>query len=296
MKRNEPRRNKHHFLPRHLLEHFARDDGQLYVYDRKDRWSHRLDIPERLAVEKHLYSPEATDDLGRDPKDDAVEVWLADNIDGPAALPISKLVSGSDLQSLGSDETHAIANFLAIQDLRTPRVRDLMVKWLGDAGREAILDHKRTRRELFRQGIRTSLGEIRRMARKHVESIVGEQAKPGWLDYLKESRPIARVNVKGRRWSIVDAPEGEEFLTSDLGIVKSILGPHQPVPWYPGTAQFREHWLVPISPRRAIALSPHQAPDPIGTPEIVRITNRQIIADARRYVYSRAPVDLEALT
>ena len=122
----EPRRNKHHFLARHLLGHFTAPDGLVHVYDRRQGWSHRRDIPERLAVENHLYAPQTRMTGSRDPKDDTVERWLADEIDGPAAAPLADIVDGAPLTALSAEARHAIADFVALLDLRTPAVRDLL--------------------------------------------------------------------------------------------------------------------------------------------------------------------------
>jgi hypothetical protein len=263
------------------------------VYDRASGWTKRRDIPERVAVERFLYAPEATDEAGRDPKDDAVERWLADEIDGPAAKPLDALAQGAILANLSPDELHAIADFIALLDLRTPAVRDLLVPAFHAVGRRSLQDTKRARTELLKRGVRTTRGEVERISQRNSARMAKELAKPAWLSYLQNARQIARINVKARRWTVVEAPSGLEFITSDLGIAKSLLGPLQPAPWEPGTAIGRAHWIVPISPERAVALTPSQAPDPLPSAALVHATNQQLILDARRYVYCRGEVQAD---
>lgn len=290
------RRNRHHFLPKHHLEHFADRDGLLYVYDRENGWRYRQDIAQRLARENYLYAPEVTDETGRDPRDDSVEVWLADEIDAPAAPALDRLLAGARLEELTDAELHALADFFAVLDMRTPRVRDLLVPGFAEVSRMALSDTKGIRKRLFRQGVRATLGEITRLHARHAERIITEQAKPSWLDFIQSTRAIARVNVKDRRWSTVPAVGNDRFATNDLGMVKSLLGPDAPVAWEPGTARARAHWLVPLSPQLALAITPKNCPvDPTPSSGLVTMTNRQLFLDARRYVYSRDLIDVSAL-
>jgi uncharacterized protein DUF4238 len=146
-------------LARHHLAHFAAADGLLHVYDRERSWSHRRDIPERLAMERFLYAPGASDETGRDPKDDSVERWLADEIDTPAFAPLGKVAAGAAIGDLTPDEIHALANFFAVLDMRTPRVRDHLVPLFAQTAEEARHDHDHTRRALRQKGLKTSARE-----------------------------------------------------------------------------------------------------------------------------------------
>lgn len=129
---------------------------------------------------------------------------------------------------------------------------------------------------------------IDRVRRRHRGTFEG-MAKGGWLNFIQATVGLARINVKSRRWRLLDAPKGLEFVTNDLGVVKSLVGWHEPANWEPGTLLGRSFWLVPLSPRRALAIEPTEASDtPRATPEVVRAINRQMLLDARRYVFSRS--------
>lgn len=291
--RTDPPRIRHHYLARHLLQHFAASDGLVRVYDRRQRWVERRDIPERLAVEKHLYSPESAMEPGMDPKDDSVERWLAEEIDGPASQPLRELVGGARLGDLSDGSRHALADFIALLDLRTPAIRDLLVPAFEVEAAKSIGANKLTQKNLRKRGVHVSLGEVRRIAKDQARTLPAGMAKPAWLNYLRETRTIARINVKARTWTIVEATDRTEFITSDLGIAKSLLGPTEPAPWEPGTILGRAHWIVPISPRLAIAITPPNAPLPEASSQLVVATNQQLARDARRYVYAHSCLDSE---
>ena len=291
----DTRRNKHHFLARHVIQHFAAADGLLRVYDRRQAWKSRRDIPERLAMEKYLYAPEFAEQAGDDPKDDTVERWLATTIDTPACVPFNDLAGGAALADLSGDALHAVADFVAVLDLRTPAIRDLLMPAFASAAAIGMSDISQTRNELRRKGLSVSKSDIRKRLRKVRKPLSAGLAKPGWLEHLMNTRQIARINVKARRWIVLDAPPGSEFITSDLGIAKSLLGPLEPVPWEPGTRFGRAHWIIPFSPTRALAITPTLAPDPVSSAELVQATNRQLLSDARRYAYSQGEIAEELL-
>lgn len=292
MQRNQLRK-KHHFLPVFLLRNFARADGLVFVYDREKDWQVRRDIPENLAREKYLYAPEVSDEDGRDPKDDFFETWLADEIDAPAAPAIRRLVAGAGVSDLTSAEAHAVADFIALLDMRIPAVRDRLVPQFNAAALTGISDNKQTIKALKESGHRVSLGKIKKTVRRQREEIARELAKPGWLDFMKNTRRLARLNIKDRRWLMLEAPGGLEFCTSDLCSVKAVATLLEPVAWEPGTSMWRSHWLIPLSPLRALAITPKEWPGELSaSADLVVAVNRQFIRDAQRYIYARSKLDI----
>ena len=98
---------------------------------------------------------------------------------------------------------------------------------------------------------------------------------------------MARLHVNGRRWTLLSAPPGTEFVTSDIGMVKSTRGFETPADWDAGTLGGRFQWLMPISPERAIAITDKNLPEPgeltvVGMEAILR----QLLLDARVRVLS----------
>lgn len=296
MTHREPRRKRHHFIPRFLLQNFTDGARRIYVHARDDEWTPRQTTVDRAGLERYLYAPGPGIESDRDPTDDTVEKWLDKEIDTPAAPVIERLTSGAPIADLSPDECHALANFVAVLDMRTPAVRDLLVPEFHAAAVGAISDTALTRRELRKQGIHATKREIRQREAGYGKPAAAGMAKPAWLSYIQESRGLARMNVKARRWLMIDAPNGTEFITSDLGIAKSRLGPLSPDPWAMGTALGLAHWVVPLSSRRALTVTPAGYPELLSpSRELVVATNRRLCRDARRFVFSPHPLDIQAV-
>jgi hypothetical protein len=76
--------------------------------------------------------------------------------------------------------------------------------------------------------------------------------------------------------------------------VKALITLLEPASWTPGAFLGRAHWIIPVSPSRAIAITPTHAPNPpSANAALVDSTNRQMFLDARRYVFSRSFVEAE---
>src|SRR5437667_3230524 len=113
------RKKRHHFRPRLHLRHFADATGRLWIHDRTGIVAPFRQTPENVGYENLLYTPEGGPDAGTD----AFENWLADAIDSRAATPLAKAAAGRPLDRA---ERSSLAAFIAVQDLRTPRARDLV--------------------------------------------------------------------------------------------------------------------------------------------------------------------------
>jgi hypothetical protein len=190
---------------------------------------------------------------------------------------------------------HALAQFVAAQDMRTPIVRDLLVPELSRGAAEAGGDARAAQRALRRRGREFSLGHIERESRK-LQPYLRAQGKAGWLKYIEDQLPAARLNVKARKMTVLDAPDGLEFITSDVGIVKAIGNFAVPAPWEGGTIGGRFHWLVPLSPARALAVTDQALPPPSPlTASVLAGLNHKLILDAREFVYARGPISPDLL-
>lgn len=122
------KRGRHHFLPRYVLAHFADADGRVRFCRRSAGWRESSSGPRRLGREEGLYSPGVQDLWGREPSDDSLELWLDRSVDTPAADPIKRVVSGAAIADLNGNERHALAQFIAVLDMRTPAARDLLAQ------------------------------------------------------------------------------------------------------------------------------------------------------------------------
>ena len=240
-------------------------------------------------MEKYLYAPGATDDAGRDPKDDAFEKWLADEIDGPAASVISKITEGASIESLTNDERHALADFLAVLDVRTPKIRDVLVPAFRERLWDTVTDVKDTQLGLRQRGVRRTKGDIARVQRAESNRIVEEFAKPAWLKFIARIRGRARVSLKSFSWSLVHSNRDEQFITNDIGVAKTDGSLARLLPWTPGISEGRIQWIVPLSPAFAMVLARTKVVDEeLAVSTLTSRVNQQLISDAHRYVFARS--------
>lgn len=289
--KNSHKSKRHHFNPRRHLERFTDAHGCVLVYDLEGVLSPNP-LPQKPAstgFEKWLYSPEGQGDS----KDDVLEVWLANMIDGPGASVITKLIDDGELTE---SEFVAMGNYLAAQDLRTPSARD----WFLHTA-QTIADRKTTEFPAIRSRLAARLraaGKVITDAELDAwEGALGagtvrfEVQKAMWLEYVQTTVPvmgdlIARVLT----WTAVHAPEGTEFLMSDAVITKGTIGFSTSLAYQPGFRTGTE-WVFPLTPTTALWVRRENpaTPTPVLDTAWCDNVNRRTVEQARRFVYARSP-------
>lgn len=281
MTQSRPTSKYHHFRPVLHLRGFAVDD-RVWVYDRQGECEPVQRNVRKIGGERFLYAP---DDNRRD---DQIEVWLAQEIDDPAAAALRKLATGTPISGKERSRTAA---YLGVQDMRTPKVRDFLIplfqRGISEEWSRMTADRKQLRDDIRRA---TGTDYTDEELAFHIQTHSVEVNKGVWLDFL-----LRNVNVAGKRiyrmsWRMVKAPDNYTFLTNDVGIVKFAGSFEHPVPFVLGFAAARSHWLVPLSRSWALALEPSGKPANEelveARPAWIKAINRQLVTDADRFVYS----------
>ena len=275
-------RRLHHFRPVLHLRHFADAEDLIWVYDRQAPTKPFRQKVSRVAAEKYLYSPLS----GEHPRDDTMETWLADCVDGPAAAPLGKVIQNLPF---AHGERSALSAYIGVQDLRTPAMRDILVpsfqRGMEAEYKKLTADHEAIRQDILRdQGIDISVEDIATL----VDMYTVDVNKGVWLEFIERN-----TNKLGRRiyhmaWTRMLAPPPFAFLTNDIGVAKGYGDPPVLAPYAPGFAAGRTHWIVPLSTDVALLLNPsgHDHDGHI-TPEVASAINNRLIKDAKRFVYSR---------
>lgn len=274
------RKKKHHYRPTEHLRRFSAPDEMVWVYDRTGIPAFRQN-PKNIGYERFLYAPLS----GPDPEDDTVENWLEERIDTPSVRPLRLLLDGNDLSN---GDKLRFARFLGMQDMRTPRACDYLLR-----SYQARLDHwyqswisdlPRLQREIYESQTTTyTIEELREFVAEHHP----EADKLAWLEFIQNSVADAAGRIMQMRWEVVDAPAGLEFVTSDLGVVKFFEGFDRPCTWRMGFSLGVSHWFVPLSSHRGVALIPSTDPRPLkATRSFVKAVNRRLVLDAWRFVFS----------
>lgn len=276
---------RHHSVPRAYLRRFTDDDGLLFQHERGQEGAVQVP-PHKAARENLLYAPET----GDDPSDDAVEVFLAEHIDGPAVQVIDTIIAGSEL---ADDERFQFSLYLAFQEFRIPRMRDNVLKTMGDVAKTMLQlsgSHPEYVGRIFSEmGEAKSEAEIKKiagfMARGEYEVNVH---KTQWLSLLGVAVDIAPM-IAGLPWTVMETGE-YEIVTTDAPVVKILTDKRVP-------RKFAGGWLSP-SAEATFALDPchvlvisQDASEGLrreAPPRWARNVNTRSVGQANRFVYSRS--------
>ncbi|WP_244242862.1 DUF4238 domain-containing protein [Xanthomonas citri] len=222
---------RQHFLPRFYLKGLTGDDELLAVYDRTTGQVRRQS-PDNTAVTGHLYTQ--TDDQGR--KRFELEATLA-AIEGDASNHLPALMEGSPLSE---DGRLALSYFFAAMAVRTPefiqsiqhangqllkRASQIMLSTPEQAMnvlRAKPANFGKSDAELFDEALRL----VDFMEEDQFEVITAHSEAV--LTALQLADTIAPIFFR-RSWTILDAPRGSSFVTTDAAIMLTSLArrPHR---------------------------------------------------------------------
>jgi hypothetical protein len=281
------RKRHHHFLPVFHLKYFIDTaTAGVWTHDRRGRMNPNPKCIPPLVVgaEQELYTVETEEGV----LSDAYEDWLADAIDGPAAAAIPKLL---DNQVLTRGERSAIAAYVMSRDLRTPKAREIVLGIEQRAADSAWAALKRdvpaTRARINADGGPDFSDEE---ITYYLEILAPEAANGAFTAFMARHINDGARRLYAMNWLIVDALIGQDFITSDLGILKFRGGWHDPVPHALGWIAKAEGWVVPLTPHTALVVAPGgDRGRGIATPEFLSLVNRELAAQAHQLVFARRP-------
>jgi hypothetical protein len=177
--------------------------------------------------------------------------------------------------------------------MRTPRAKDQVLalyraglrdqweKWRADPGgvAEAIAQDS---------GTRPSESEILEM----LDAYEIEVTPNAWLESFQSWVNKAGQRIHGMSWMRAYAPAGNEFITSDVGIVKCRGRPDGFVGWDMGFIGGRDIWVFPLKAEVCLVIAPAGGPSVSGTCKLewIRAFNKHMWTDAYRWVFSRSPL------
>lgn len=232
---NGPKRQ--HFLPRFYLERFIGDDGCVAVFDRNLNQLRRQQ-PQNTGVEGHLYT--LRDDQGRQRYE--LEQKLG-RIEGQASRILPAIVSE---ETIGDDDRALLSYFFALLSVRTPEfissIKQFNAEIMKKVARIAFSDIDRVKDILRTKPEHTGIGDssLEKEAIKMVEFAQGDGYEiitdHAWA--VKMAIPLAdRIApiMNGRKWSIIEAPDGKSFVTSDVPVYLTTA--------LPRNDRFFWHWL-----------------------------------------------------
>lgn len=298
-----------HFVPRFYLKAWANGDNKIEVY--RILVSHR-NVPEwtsrsvsNVAYHKHLYSR-----MILSGKTDDFEKWIESAFETPASAVIRKAISGL---AMSREDWNALARFVAAQDLRTPaRYFDSVTRFQeydGDAMlREIINDAKRDGvqlQDLVEGGVSTPDGfpcTIRIVSdttRKKQIAMKITHGRAFWQYAMRRSlQEIGRI-MEGHRWTILRAPNGLEWPTSDTPLVRLNFRSLTEYNLAGGWGVPHTSLMMPLSPRHLLiteVAAKHVPQKYTVAPDWQAAFFIKCIAEnAHRSIFSREPIPKVAL-
>lgn len=280
--RRPPRAKRHHHFPKFHLKEFANENGLVWQYDRRLAMAENPSevSPKDAGVVSYFYAP----GVGEDPKNDAYENWLANDVDTPASDALRRLIIGEDLDA--SART-SMARYVMSMDLRTPKAKDFLLGITQEGLDQYWSDKETVKRDFLKAtGVKISNEELEGALAEYKPEV----AKPFWLSFMVEHLDRGGERLWNCEWMILRAPDELEFLTSDIGIVKYRGDFSNPVKPKIGWWNRASGWVVPLAPHRALALQPARSPGLVSAtawPHFLKRLNRKMAVQAYRFVYSR---------
>jgi Protein of unknown function (DUF4238) len=291
---------RHHYVPACYLRHFAvpqdRYEGKLHAYDRLTGRSWHS-TPDKLAHERDFYR---VDIEGEHPN-------LAENTYAALETLFAPVLAGViDRGTLPKDSATAMRGlyaFVASQAVRTPRIRETMLRFHNDVTM-LYLNTLAYSKDVLMARIRESEPEIcdeeaEEMYATHLEFLNAKGARVVMdqttlvRDSLKLAADIEDVLAQ-RCWILGVAPDGTSFITSDdpVHLQPSQHEATKNLLWSPGFGDPYTNVLVPLSPRLMLIGLPYM----FTARARVRLSKRDVAAfnsdfalSAYRFVYSTQP-------
>lgn len=299
-------RKKNHYVPQVYLKQWA-TDGKLPTYrllvpnDKCEDW---IDSSiKSVASREHLYTYASTNGAS-----DEFERWFDSGFEAPAQ---NALMLATNDKQMEPEHWQALARFAFAQDVRTPAflkafikrqeisMRDMLDSILQRleekiqlAGVEAGPSHHDQNRDASFFPLKVDVEKLADGS-GHVkaEAVIGRKL---WLWSIRHLLTNTIKKLPNHRWTIVRAPEGVEWPTSDNPLIR--------LAWSPSNYHFEAGWaqpnadiLMPLSPKHLLWAAVGKRGMARGTildPSLARQISRIIIEHADRYVFSASKFDI----
>jgi hypothetical protein len=277
-----------HIVPRMLLANFTGSDGVLWVYA-KDK-PVRSSIPDNECREHDFYEFELN---GRKTLN-RYENWLA-QVEGDAARILPSLINR---EMLTPDDCVKWAAFVGSLFYRTRKVRKQISNAMLPKFREQVQNPDYIRGlqcELLQRGELRYFDDLKQEAEKLLAQMENSPSFYHVSALPQQSASIART-LLGRKWDVVAAPPGSNFLISDCPVATTEMQGHQGAD---GPGFNKEHTVVllPITRQMLFVASPHSFVWRIeAEARALESVNSLIVRFAHKNVYANASsIEIQSL-
>lgn len=290
-------------MPQSYLKRWTSEDGRVLTYrtlvsnSNVPKW-------EPLSPRGIAYYPNFYTRVVADGQTDEIEKWIDREYEAPAEPVLKKVVSESKLTP--KDWTQLI-KFLAVQDVRTPprlleslkwqneHMPNLMQKTLEEsvhifeAAKKESCTEKRTNfphSEFMPMRVSTIQNSRSEKAHVKVQSVSGRGV---WLFSIKRMLTNCVSVLQGHKWTILKAPKGMSWCTSDNPVIKLNYYKKNPYDFKGGWGSDGTEIILPISPGHLMYTKIGTKPPQRGTVvsgRMAKMIQKFTAENAHRFIFS----------
>lgn len=297
-------RSHNHYVPELYLKRWAAGTSKI--------WTYRLLVPHDNV---HLWKWHSLETIGRrdhlytrirgNTESDELERWFNTDFESPADRVIERVITGKPLTP---NDWRILARFVALQDVRTPvrmnevinRASENLPSMLKEVLEDAVEDIRiakennlplpvldNTSSFPLPLAVRTEFEAGTETGTLSVETVAG---RGYWLYAVEVLLTRTAKHLENHRWTVVRAPAGMKWLTSDNPAVKLNYYSNGTFDLGGGWGNPGSEILLPLSPEYLLYTQVGKKPkfargERLSEPIALQV-QRFIIMNAHRYIFS----------
>ena len=296
-------RRDNHYVPHVYLKAWETSPNKLWVYrvlashHNVPAWN--LKSTKGISFLSHLYTR-----IAAGGESDEMERWFDSEFEAPASEVLKKAIADCRLQQ---SDWHVLIRFLALQDLRTPaKLIDFIQQWetrYGGIFQRTIqqsadrietlarcesqeYDRDSPLAEYFPMRITTKIEPDQEYGFLDAKIIVGRAL---WLHQIKHLLCSSADTLLDHRWSIMKAPDGIEWFTTDDPVVRLNFYDKMNYNFNGGWKSKGTEIFMPLGPKHLLYTQVGSRPPRRGSQfslEQASIIQRCIAQHSHRYIFA----------
>ncbi|EGQ8808859.1 hypothetical protein DLH87_25135 [Vibrio parahaemolyticus] len=293
-----------HFLPQMYLKNWCNEQDKVFQY-RKIVQHENVPIwkdyhPSAIGYSQYLY----VNTQNGNP-DDVLENWFDSNYEFPAKNSIDRVIRN---EKLSRDDYKLLANFVALQDLRTPKryfehlersdekaLSDIVEDVVNDVKSKIPPDFKPDGKARYHDSlpIKVEIEEDGNDA--FIVKVTWLAGRASWLWSIKHVLTTVAEQLHQNSWTILHPANGMSWLTSDNPVVRLNYENEKSYDFNGGWANPNSEVFLPLGPRHLlytqVGVSPPILRGTKLTVEQTRNINRMIAENCHNFVVSHEKRD-----
>jgi hypothetical protein len=255
-----------------------------------------------LAFRRDLY----TVSVGDRELDD-FEHWISEELEPPANVAVEKVLDGERLKR---EDWHSLAQFLAIQDVRTPRsFIEMTNRWekelpdvLEDSMREAVKEFESAKKNgtplrqnsednEFSAVLNVAIDQSQSQATINAEAVIGRRMWIAAMRHLLSGRAVE--TLRDHQWTIAEPAGDMEWPLTDHPVLKLNYSGPDNYNFGGGWGRRLSDLMMPLSPRHLlfVEVGRDSGRKVTLTAEATRLFQRLLVERAHRWVFATKPLE-----